>query len=186
MQVVKNSKKRMQASGFIPAEEQEHLVVADWLRLHGVLFHHSPNEGSRSKRVDKHGRVWSPEGNRLKRMGVKKGFPDFIILDHAPYKTKKPLPQTVHIHSISDLFEDMHESGVGEQRPYVGTAIELKRRREAYSRKAVRENRVATPEQKEWLELLAQRGWCAALCYGADEAITLLERLGYGKRRVAG
>jgi hypothetical protein len=130
----------------IPTEEQEHIVLADWLTLHGILFHHSPNEGSRSKRVDRHGRVWSPEGNRLKRMGVKKGFPDFVILDSPP------------------------------------VAIELKRRREAFSRKAVAENRVATPEQKWWLDQLTERGWHVAVCYGADEAIALLKQLGYGRR----
>jgi len=53
---------------------------------------------------------------------------------------------------------------------YVGTAIELKR--------ADKSNR-PTKRQKEWLVKLSELGWYTAVCYGADEAIRLLEKLGY-------
>jgi len=57
---------------------------------------------------------------------------------------------------------------------YCGTAIELKRRDG--------KNR-PTKRQKEWLQKLADRGWYTAVCYGADEAIRLCEKLGYGGKR---
>lgn len=54
-----------------------------------------------------------------------------------------------------------------------GAAIELKR--------ADGQGRV-TPEQREWLRSLHERGWAAHLAHGANEAIAWLERLGYGAR----
>jgi len=53
----------------------------------------------------------------------------------------------------------------------IGVAIELKRRKGGQIR----------PEQKEWLEKLKDRGWVAAVCKGADDAIKLLQQLGFGK-----
>lgn len=56
-----------------------------------------------------------------------------------------------------------------------GTAIELKR---------AKGGRVS-PDQQEWLEALEARGWVCAVCRGIDEALGLLESLGYGQRRAA-
>lgn len=56
---------------------------------------------------------------------------------------------------------------------HVGVAIELKRRVGGR----------LSPAQRRWLRDLEERGWYAAVCAGADEAIMLLERLGYGRRR---
>ena len=53
-----------------------------------------------------------------------------------------------------------------------GVAIELKRRKGGQIR----------PEQAEWLEKLKVRGWVADVCRGADDAIRLLEGLGFGKK----
>lgn len=55
----------------------------------------------------------------------------------------------------------------------VGTAIELKR---------LKGGRL-TKDQKRWLEILKSRGWVVAVCRGADEAVKLLEKLGYAKLR---
>lgn len=55
---------------------------------------------------------------------------------------------------------------------YVGTAIELKRR----------EGGRVSPEQRFWLAQFADRHWYALACYGADDAIDVLQRLGYGRR----
>lgn len=52
----------------------------------------------------------------------------------------------------------------------VGTAIELKRR----------EGGKVSKEQAEWLNSLRGQGWIAEVCCGCDEAIALLESLGYG------
>lgn len=53
----------------VPLELEEHLILCDWLNKHGIWFHHSPNEAKRSVQQ------WVMLG----RMGMKKGFPDFII-----------------------------------------------------------------------------------------------------------
>ena len=55
---------------------------------------------------------------------------------------------------------------------FVGTAIELKRR-----------DRTNNPTRRQlwWLRKLRELGWYTAVCYGADETIDLLEKLGYGR-----
>lgn len=60
--------------GFTPSEDAEQLVVVQWLKLQGVLFHHSPNGGNRHIIT----------ATRLKAQGCSKGFPDLIILDPPP------------------------------------------------------------------------------------------------------
>lgn len=58
-----------------------------------------------------------------------------------------------------------------------GAAIELKRRgrdQELFGG--------VSPEQHRWIAMLHVVGWCARVCYGADEAISWLESLGYGRR----
>ena len=52
-------------------EDHEHIIVADWLNAKGIMFIHTPNEGRRS---------WAT-GKKLKRMGMRKGVPDFLIFD---------------------------------------------------------------------------------------------------------
>lgn len=51
-------------------------------------------------------------------------------------------------------------------------AIELKRQRGGS----------VTPEQRQWLEVLAAHGFEAAVCHGRDEAVEFIERV-EGKRR---
>lgn len=53
----------------VPKELEEHLLLCDWLNKHGVFYIHIPNEGQRSVQ----------QAVLLKRMGMKKGAPDFII-----------------------------------------------------------------------------------------------------------
>lgn len=45
-----------------------------------VLFTHVANERKTKVKVNKYGKTYSPRGNALKLMGVKKGFPDCLIL----------------------------------------------------------------------------------------------------------
>lgn len=71
-------------SQFIPLEDDEHIALADWLRWNGILFHHSPNGGARPSQADRNGKRFSNEGKKMARMGTKKGFPDFLILDPPP------------------------------------------------------------------------------------------------------
>lgn len=51
-------------------EESEHIKCVNFLRSKNIYFHHSPNGERRSLHV----------GAKLKRMGVKPGWPDFEIL----------------------------------------------------------------------------------------------------------
>lgn len=51
-------------------EDHEHAIVAHWLDLRNLLWWHTPNGGSRNR----------IEAAKLRRMGVKPGVPDFIIL----------------------------------------------------------------------------------------------------------
>ena len=53
------------------AEWQDTIAVADYLRLRDLLFMHIPNEGKRTPE----------QGAILKRMGLSKGAPDFIVFE---------------------------------------------------------------------------------------------------------
>ena len=118
-------------------EREEHIVVAQWLDLHGIKWFHTPNGGGRHP----------AEAARMRAMGVKRGVPDFLIIDPPP----KALAH--------------------------GAALELKRRTSHGERRAA-----LTPEQREWLEALKERGWAARVSHGAKDAIGWLEHLGYGMR----
>ena len=54
-----------------PLESAEHIALADFLRWKGVLFNHSPNEGRRLPQYVA----------KLKKMGMRTGFPDFFIYE---------------------------------------------------------------------------------------------------------
>ena len=55
-------------------EDAEHIVVAEYLDALGVRWFHCPNGGHRFPSV----------GRKLRKMGVKPGVPDFIIVDPPP------------------------------------------------------------------------------------------------------
>ena len=55
----------------VPYEDAESEAFATWLRSHELLFLHVPNEGRRSHAY----------GAKLKRLGMSKGAPDFIIFE---------------------------------------------------------------------------------------------------------
>lgn len=58
-----------------------------------------------------------------------------------------------------------------------GLVIEMKRKGRQKEK-----NGGVTDEQQDWLIKLSALGWFTNVCYGADDAIDLLERLGYGRR----
>jgi hypothetical protein len=60
-------------------ETEEHIKLALWLDNSGILWLHVPNEGERSN----HAQV------QMKRMGLKKGAPDFLIFEPPPRKVGK-------------------------------------------------------------------------------------------------
>lgn len=53
----------------IPTEKAEHLKLVSWLNLKRLNFNHTANERKTTAR----------QGANLKRLGVKKGFPDISI-----------------------------------------------------------------------------------------------------------
>ena len=59
-------------------------MVADTLRrwaVPGLVWFHCPNEGLRSRRVNpKTGATYSPEAQRLARMGLRAGTADLLIV----------------------------------------------------------------------------------------------------------
>lgn len=64
----------IESKGFNPHEDVDHLAVARYLNLLGLLWQHSPNGGKRTPVA----------GAKLKQMGMRKGFPDFQIFDAPP------------------------------------------------------------------------------------------------------
>lgn len=103
------------------AGEQE--AVIQYCDLKHIPVVHIPNEGKRSVTA----------GARLKRAGMRTGFPD--------------------------LFVPRANQG------YNGLFIEMK-----YG------HNKPTEKQREWLKLLADEGYCCAVCYGFDEAVKVIER----------
>jgi hypothetical protein len=66
-----------------PLEFESHCFVADmckrWIKPHWK-FTHIPNGEVREHRFDAKGRRYSPSGQRLQRMGLTPGWPDFIFV----------------------------------------------------------------------------------------------------------
>lgn len=58
----------------MPKETSEQIVVARWLRAHGVLFFHVPNGMWRDRR----------QAVVLRAMGVQAGVPDLLVMDPPP------------------------------------------------------------------------------------------------------
>jgi len=67
-----------------PSEFAVHVALADTLRrfcLPGWIWWHHPAGGKRPQKMNpKTGQLWSPEGERLRRMGAKPGIADFIFV----------------------------------------------------------------------------------------------------------
>ena len=63
-------------------EFNSHVVVADlcrrWMNP-GWRFTHIPSGEHRDHRIGRNGKRYSPTGNRLKRMGLIPGWPDFVF-----------------------------------------------------------------------------------------------------------
>jgi hypothetical protein len=80
----------------MPTEFQEQCALIEWanlIQVHKYLSEYeglvpgvigdylvaSANGGKRPKWVDKNGKIYSPEGKKLKKSGVKDGFPDLFL-----------------------------------------------------------------------------------------------------------
>ena len=89
------------------------------------------------------------QAKKLKSTGCSKGLVDLLIFDRPTHE--------VLVGSIID------------SRP-AGIAIEMKRRNSVPS--------AVSPEQREWLDALEQRGWLVKVAKGAIDAIQFLEGVG--------
>jgi hypothetical protein len=105
------------------SEGAEQEAVIEYCDLMHIPAVHVANEGKRSKSY----------GAKLKRMGLRRGFPDIIVF-----------------------------CAKGK---YHGLAIEMKYDKGKTSK-----------DQEEWLRTLSSEGYACAVCYGADEAIKIIER----------
>ena len=141
----------------IPSEEAEQRALAQWLDLHKILWCHVPNGGQRSKAV----------AGKLKAAGVKAGVPDVLVFD----RPRACPPSDCSIGHTMIVQPNDHDCPLHAR----GVAIELKRAKPAASR--------LSDEQEAWLHNLASAGWITRVCYGASEAIALLESLGFGRAR---
>ena len=96
-----------------------------------------------------------------------KKYPDLAWLIHMPSggyrhkKTARELKATGVKAGFPDILLPVSRHG------YHSLAIELKRQRGAKSS--------VSPQQKAWIEYLKSQGWFATVCYGAGEAIEILE-----------
>ncbi len=90
------------------------------------------------------------EGAALQRAGVVAGIPDVLIVDPPPAHPGK-----------------------------VGFALEMKTAERRPTTTRAGRFSGARPEQREWLERLEARGWCVAVAYGAEDAMSKLAAAGY-------
>ena len=141
----------------LPTEEQEQVALAQWLDLMRLRWCHVPNDGARHKAT----------AGKLRALGVKAGVPDILIFDRPTAceedgRTRHTMiawPKDVQHHCA------LHAPGV---------AIELKRRGLTGSS--------ISAAQKDWILALRAREWIVRACFGAEEAIAFLTKLGYGRR----
>lgn len=94
----------------VPYESDDQITVIEWCKLHGILVNHTANEGKRTP--------W--QGNKLKKMGLSKGFPDISILEprgkyHGLYiemKRKGNKPTTEQIEWLRNLKSKGYATGL--------------------------------------------------------------------------
>ncbi len=93
-------------------------------------------------------------------------FPDLARLVAIPNGGLRNMPEAVRFKAegVRAGFPDMILPTA--RRGYHSLAIELKRQKGAKSK--------VSDEQESWIGYLNNQGWCALVCYGADEAIKTL------------
>lgn len=143
-----------------PQEDDEQAVVVEWLTANRIHFFAVPNGQKRTKY----------EQRQAKRLGMQPGVPDLIITDR-PNCAGAECPAEKLAHPPHEIHHDPTRCPLRAP----GVAIEMKRQKPARSE--------VSAEQSEWIAHLFARGWITRVCYGANEAITLLESLGFGGAR---
>ncbi len=121
-------------------EDKLHIACFKYVALQypKLLIHHSPNEGKRTPF----------EQYKIKQMGVKKGFPDFICLNSF---------------TVIKTFEP-------ELKDYKGLVVEFKAQYKAGNINPT------TKEQKQWLKSLEEEGYCCKVITSFDEFRILIDQ----------
>ena len=123
-------------------EDQLQMAAATYLdllsRTKKFRWFHPANERKTKLIQKKNGKFWTPEGTKLKAMGVKAGVPDVMI-----FKTK---------------WRPFNRAGENS----LGLAIELKA---VY---ANGKKNYPSKEQKEWMAYLKEIGWEVHVAYDFD------------------
>jgi len=77
--------RRVRKVRLLPTEHEEQVAVMDWATANSgrwselKLLHAIPNGGSRAAKIDRKGRRYSPEAQRMVAEGVKSGVPDLDL-----------------------------------------------------------------------------------------------------------
>ena len=99
-------------------------------------------------------------------------YPELALLTAIPNGGLRNLPEAARFRGegVRRGFPDMILPVA--RGAYHSLAIELKRRKGG----------TVSPEQKAWIEALKEQGWCAVVCRGADEAISVIQEYLRGRR----
>lgn len=130
------------------ALKPEDALTVNCVKVFNVQFPHKiiihvANERKTQKKQNKNGEWYSVEGNILKLKGVRKGVSDFFI----PEPTNKHHGLWIELKAKTMRVKDGKVVGF--------------------------QKNTLSSEQKEWLELMAMRGYHTALAYDVEEFITI-------------
>ena len=130
----------------------------DFRRIDGVpmsfYVHHSPNGGERASKVGANGKRYSPEGQKLKAMGTKAGFPDLFVF--------KPM------NGFHGLFVEL-------KKPKKGKYLELIINNEKPKGSQAEDSQVSM------ISNLNKQGYIAVVAYGHDPAVSIIKDYLCGK-----
>lgn len=130
----------------------------DFRRIDGVpmssYIHHSPNGGERASKVGDNGKRYSPEGQKLKAMGTKAGFPDLFVF--------KPMS------GFHGLFVELKKAKKGKY-------LELIINNEKPKGTEAQDSQVAM------ISNLNKQGYIAVVAYGHDPAVSIIKDYLMGK-----
>ena len=103
---------------------------------------------------------------------MERKYPELALLVHIPNGGLRNMPEAVRFKAegVRKGFPDVILPVA--RGAFHSLAIELKRRKGG----------TVSPEQRAWLAALKEQGWCAAVCRGAAEAITVIEEYLRGKQ----
>lgn len=140
-----------------PSEALEQQKLIQWLRIKKITFTSMPNENRWSGVI---------RGLLIKLLGQKRGT-------QVAAKISSSIENSMRAEGKQKGYPDLiiDEPSVY----YYGLRIELKRARKQLKTKLSTAHTKVSPEQEEWINKLNKKGYKALVCYGADEAIKVIE-----------